>query len=531
MMPPIGDLRRYLGLGWRLGSFLRERITLADAQADVRRRIAGRESHFLWILRECIFRQPKSPYRHLCSWAGIDEEDVVRMVRADGLEATLRCLHRAGVYVTFEEFKGRTPIVRGGKTLAVDYRDFDNPHLAYYYIARSGGTTGPGMPLAMDLDYIAAQAPLLMLAYHSHGLLDAPTAIWCGLLPDISGIANVLRGARFGHRVHKWFIPVTAEELHEPLKYRAVTYYILGLTRLYGLPAPWPEPLRLDEALVLARWAAETRDRIGRCLVRATVSKALRIALAAEQAGLRLDGVAFLGGGEPPTPAKVAGITRSGARWVPIYVLTETGLVGIGCCDPRDGNDLHLVNDGLALIQHSREVPLAGSVVDAFYFTTLLPTAPKILLNVESDDYGEIDHRRCGCPLEHYGFTEHLRHIRSFKKLTAEAVTLVGSDVVRILEEVLPARFGGTALDYQLLEEEDPAGFTRLSLVISPRVPLTDERAVADTLLAHVGRGTGAILRQAQTLRVRRMEPVWTARGKLMPLHLARATRAEPVRR
>jgi hypothetical protein len=30
------------------------------------------------------------------------------------------------------------------------------------------------------------------------------------------------------------------------------------------------------------------------------------------------------------------------------------------------------------------------------------------------------------------------------------------------------------------------------------------------------------IWHQAGTLRVKRMDPIWTARGKLMPLHLAR---------
>jgi hypothetical protein len=135
--------------------------------------------------------------------------------------------------------------------------------------------------------------------------------------------------------------------------------------------------------------------------------------------------------------------------------------------------------------------------------------------------------------LEACGFTEHLRHIYSFRKLTGEGVTLVGSEMIRILEEVLPARFGGSPLDYQLLEEEDAAGFTRLSLVVSPKVALADEGAVIQVVLAALGQGSVAadaarsIWQQAATLRVKRMEPIWTARGKLMPLHLAR--RAEPA--
>jgi hypothetical protein len=150
------------------------------------------------------------------------------------------------------------------------------------------------------------------------------------------------------------------------------------------------------------------------------------------------------------------------------------------------------------------------------------------MLNVESDDYGVIERRSCGCPLESYGFTEHVRHIRSFRKLTGEGVTLVGSEMTRILEEMLPARFGGSPLDYQLLEEEDEAGFTRLSLLVSPKIRIEDEKEVIEVVLEALGRGSvaadmaRAIWSQAKTLRVKRMEPIWTAQGKLMPLHMKR---------
>jgi hypothetical protein len=124
--------------------------------------------------------------------------------------------------------------------------------------------------------------------------------------------------------------------------------------------------------------------------------------------------------------------------------------------------------------------------------------------------------------------TTHLRDIRSFQKLTGEGVTLIGSDMVRILEEVLPSRFGGSPLDFQLLEEEDDAGFTRLSLIVSPRVDLEDEDLVIEAVLQELGSGDAAadisraVWSQAGTLRIRRTEPVLTARGKLLPLHMVK---------
>jgi hypothetical protein len=175
-------------------------------------------------------------------------------------------------------------------------------------------------------------------------------------------------------------------------------------------------------------------------------------------------------------------------------------------------------------------VPDIGINVDAFYFTTLLPTAPKLMLNVESDDYGIIEKRACGCPLESYGFTDHLRHIHSFRKLTGEGVTLIGSEMVRILEEVLPSAFGGSPLDYQLLEEEDEKGYTRLSLIVSPKIKITDEKVVIDTVLESLGNGSDsadlarAIWTQAKTLQVKRVNPIQTTRGKQMPLYVLKSS-------
>lgn len=200
-------------------------------------------------------------------------------------------------------------------------------------------------------------------------------------------------------------------------------------------------------------------------------------------------------------------------------------MIGFGCARPTDGNDIHLFKDLIAVIQHPREVPGSEITVDAFHVPSLLPTSPKLMLNAEIDDYGIIDHRPCGCLLESYGFTEHIRQIHSFRKLTTEGWTLIGSDMVRILEEVLPARFGGSALDYQFMEEEDDRGFTRLSLIVSPKVPIANEATVIQVVLQAMQDAPRAIYRRAGTLRVRRMDPIWTPRDKflpLLPLHLAR---------
>jgi hypothetical protein len=78
------------------------------------------------------------------------------------------------------------------------------------------------------------------------------------------------------------------------------------------------------------------------------------------------------------------------------------------------------------------------------------------------------------------------------------------------------------------VEEQDEVGFTRLSLLVSPEIEIDDERTVIETVLEGMGRSSVAadlarvVWGQAETLRVKRMEPIWTARGKLMPLHMER---------
>lgn len=528
-MSILGDLKMYSRFAWGLRSFLRHPISLEEARAIVRERMAQREDNFLRLVEKGIFGYPRSPYRPLLKLARCELGDIQSMVRARGLEKTLHVLREAGVYVTFEEFKGRQPIIRDGHVFPVQAHAFDNPYLSRCYHAQTGGSTGAGTRVPIDLDHLAAQAPHLMLTHEAHDLLHVPLAVWYGMFPDCSGINAILRNFRHERLIDRWFTPLIARDLRPSLKYRLANHGFLALVRLFGGTIPQPEPVRLDQASVIARWVAQTLKTEGACQVAAgAVSRALRVCIAAREEGLDFTGAVLWGGGEPPTPAKVREMTRIGVRWIPGYWMTEAGMVGGGCARPADGNDIHLFKDALALIQHPCQVPGSEVTVDAFHFTSLLPTAPKLMLNFQSDDYGVIESRSCGCPLESYGFTEHLRHIRSFHKLTGEGVTLVGSEMIQILEEVLPARFGGSSLDYQLLEEEDEEGLTRLNLLVSPRVEIPNETIVVETVLEALRRSSvaadcaGAIWKQAGTLRVKRMEPVWTARGKLMPLHVQR---------
>jgi len=86
---------------WGLHGFLRQRLSLPQAEEIVRRRMPTRDANFLSVAERAIFANPASPYRQLLALAGCENGDLQNSVRNKGLEPTLRALRDAGVYITF----------------------------------------------------------------------------------------------------------------------------------------------------------------------------------------------------------------------------------------------------------------------------------------------------------------------------------------------------------------------------------------------------------------------------------------------
>ena len=133
-----------------------------------------------------------------------------------------------------------------------------------------------------------------------------------------------------------------------------------------------------------------------------------------------------------------------------------------------------------------------------------------------------------GCPVEQIGWRTRLHSIRSDEKLTAGGVTLFDGDVIRILEDVLPCRFGDRPADSQLVEDHAANGSPRLRLLVAPAGGAVDEAAVAETLrfaLAAGSAGGGVMGRPWQEGRrpgVERRSPFVTVSGKILSLHVER---------
>lgn len=510
-----------------LKSFARERMTVDQAREIIRDRIARRGDNLLSLVESAIYSNPKSPYLALLNEAKCELGDFRELVGQKGVEGALGDLRAAGVYVTFEEFKGRRPIVRGGVELPVTATNFDNPRARRDFTVQTGGSTGLSTLVGQDLDHIAAGAALQMVALEAHGLLDVPAAHWMHILPG-TGFRFLLQRAHMSQWSEHWFSSMGWNDAKGWPKYDAATVFMVAAARASGLKIPFPEIVRLADAADIAKWVATTLDKHGQCLLATNVSHAARVCVAAMDAGLNIAGATFRVGGEPVTPAKAGLMHSVGVRVVAGYGMVEISTVGLGCANAADPGDVHFAKDSLALITHPHAIPGTDTTVPAFQITTLTDTVGKLMLNVEVDDYGIVESRSCGCPLEELGLDVHISDIRSYSKLVGEGVTLVGNDMVHILEHALPSRFGGSALDYQLSEEEDHLRLTRLSLVISSRVRIADEQEVIDFVhesLRASSPAAGAastVWKQAGTIRVRRGEPVWTARGKLMSLQIGR---------
>jgi hypothetical protein len=518
----FSDLLAYARFARGLPSLLRRRISPDEAREAVQRRLAARAETLIEIASRSLFGPLRNPYRALLELAGCELGDFTRLVREHGVEGALERLRAAGVYVTFEEFKGRTPLIRNGREIPTGPRAFDNPHLTANLYGWTGGSTGARSRVLIDLDRIWNDRPFVVLHDSVHGLIGAPTVYWSPGFPSLMPM-RLVTSVIEGNVARRWFQPFTGAELGQGLRERLAIGTIYRAARRAGVTLPRPELVPFERAEVVARAIRGILDQEGLCVLRAYLSTLVRVAVAARETGIDLTGAVFRGAGEAPTPAKVAVVRSCGARYLPVYAFAEAGFAGSGCARPRDENDIHLDTSSLALIQHPRELPEFGITVDAFHFTSLKPTSPKLLLNVQSDDFGAVEDRACGCPFEELGLTRHLRHIRSFRKLTSNGMTLIGTDMVRILDEVLPRHFGGGPLDYQLVEEERD-GRTRLVLHVHPRLPIDDEEAVR-TLVLEALRAMGgaatlasAMWKGSDAIEVRRLPPRLSSGGKFSPL-------------
>jgi len=520
----ISKAKQYWHFTTGLRSFLKDTISLEEAKKIVKWRMANREKLFLSLIKKGIYGYKKSPYLKLLNLAQCEFTDIEKMVKKRGIESTLRKLKEEGVYISFEEFKARKPTVRSGKVFHFKEADFDNPYLSSYYETTSSGSTGAGTRTTIDLEFLKQQAPYyaLRLAVTGGNIQKSPYGFWHPILPANTGLWSLLVLTRIGKTPARWFSQVDRREVQATWRSKVLTDYVISMGRLYGINLPKPVFVDLSKASIIARWIRKMIKVHSGCFFGTMVSSAVRICAAAKREGSNLAEAIFFVVGEPLTEAKFTSIESTGAKAVPGYGLTELMCVSGGCPGRTFIDDVHLFNDAVALIQYPRRLAVSELTVNSFFFTSFLSASPKILLNVEVDDCGVVEERKCGCLLDDLGFTTHLRNIRSFSKLTSEGMTLQGTDVMRIVEQVLPKKFGGDSTNYQIVEEENKNGLTRISILADPNLGPISEVAIREVFLQEIRKVsvTHDVWQQAGTVQVKRLSPIPGRTGKIMPLRV-----------
>jgi hypothetical protein len=508
-----------------LRSFLSQPLDADACQALLEHQRETRDGNFLRLLERAVFATPSSPYLKLFRHAGIELGDVDTMIREDGLELTLERLYDAGVHVTLDEVKLRQPVRRGSLEFATTERDWDNPLLMRHFEGRSGGSRSPGRRTVFDLAAMTDALGEWALILRAFGLTERPASIWTPAPPGVSGLGTALCLAKMeGCRAERWFSQTKLDLRPGRARALLLTATTFAAGKLWGGGhVPWPRHAPLDDPAPVAHWLAGEVRRGMPAVMYGYASAAVRAAAAALEEGLDISGTAFILGGEPYTAEKAQVLEAADARGISWYGMTEVGSVAAPCAAAQHPDDAHLLTHKVGVIQ--RPARIGDSEVGALFLTALLPSSPKLMINVDSGDYGVLSEGSCGCALGEAGLDRHLHGIRSHEKLTSQGMTFLGEELLELVDNVLPAHFGGGPQDFQIVEEER-TGVPRVSILVSPRLGELDEADLRATALRHLAaagvaqRMMAEVWATGDSLRVERRAPYVTSGGKVLPLHI-----------
>ena len=513
----------YTRMGAGLARYLRAPAEPNPLEA-IRARVENRETTFLEVVRRAIFSNPEHPYREMFRLAGCEEGDLADSVRRRGLESTLLQLRGNGVWLDHDEFKGIKPIVRSGKEITCTAQDFWNPLAKGLLTASSGGSRSKGTRSPRSAGELALREAHHALRCHEFDLAGRVQVEVKAILPSTTGLNPCLRAARAGTPIERWFVP--GGSWRSSSHYRMATYALVLWAKALGAAVPMPRQLPWNDFSPVAEWVARRRATGVACVVGATASAGARIARAALEHGFEVRGTQFLLNGESLTDAKGAVMKAAGCEATSHYGISEIGGIGSGCRRMVNRSCVHLFRDSVAAINYRRRAPFADVDVNAILFTTLLPSAPHLFINVDMQDCGVIQPAACDCSYSQVGLTVQVSDIHSYGKLTGLGITLLGTHLAGLIEDVLPRRLGGGPGDCQLVQSESGAD-TTLSLRLSPRLKLDSLDRARECFLDELHQVYGGSLAartwtHANAIEVLVAEPLNTLSGKVLPLHLVR---------
>jgi hypothetical protein len=486
--------------------------------------LEAREASFLSIVRRAIFDNRLSPYRPLLEAAACEFGDVEKLVVSEGIEGTLRALLQAGVYLTVDEYKGRHPVERLGIHHTVSTQDLRNPLARLHVSASTSGSRGPSSPVLIDLEFIRACGANCLVGLAARGGVDWRKATW--EVPGAGARFRLLKYASFGSPPERWFSHLAPNDPSlDPMFHWSHTA-LRATARLAGSSLPPPTVAPLADPTPMARWMAGVLQQGETPHSLTFVTSAVRLAAAALENGIDVSGAQLTVGGEPTTATRLAAIEKAGIIARPRYGSMECGPLGYACLKPESPDEVHFQSDLHALLCAEESADSIGVPTSALFVTTLHQAAPFVFLNVSMGDQGRLRRRSCGCPMEAEGWSTQIDRIRSFEKLTAAGMTFDDADVIEILEQTLPDRFGGGPSSYQLLEDSTPDGHSRLVLLVDPALGVVKDDEVKEVFLTALEQGSiirpmmTRIWRDSLLLSVERRPPEATHTGKVHHVHL-----------
>jgi len=519
----LKEIEKKIQNNLKIREFLHEKISLSECQDIIKEGITYREEFFLSFIKKTIYENKKSPYLELLKLSHIGYEDIKRMVSRTGIEEALKVLKDEGVYITYEEFKKEKEVIRKGKAFTFKKEDFLNPFLDRLGKVYSGFSSGAPTKIDFSIEYLMQRLIHEAVVFDLHKFTEAPLGVWLPTVPAVTALYP-MRLQKIGVSPEIWFSQFRSPN-EDLFLHKRMFFIMKGHLWRSFVGARWPRAkyVSLRDAYIVTNWAANMIKRYSKCSIQTFVSSAVRICAVAKEKGLNIAGTKFSLAGESLTERKRKEIEEAGCKIIISYYFTEGGIAGCSCDNPENkADEIHFFKDNFAVIQNLREI--ASEKINLFLFTCFYQGCPIIMLNMENGDYGVIEEKRCGCSLDQYGLFDHIYNIRSYEKINCEGMTFCTSDISNIVEEEFPVQFGGSTIDYQVVEEEDKTGLTRLCIYVSPEIKNIDEEKARQILfdkLSFGGKNSQQIKswEEAGTVLVKRKYPLETPRGKIFPFY------------
>ena len=466
----------------------RHRWTRPSARSPTRCRTGG--DRFLRMLDELVWPYPASPTRRLLDHAGVEAGDAAGLVDELGLDGALERPARRRRLRRLRGVPGPAGGPAGQRHVHVRAGRLLQP-------GRAGRLHGrpPAAPAARARRWScrsrgsAARASSGRSSTTWPASAGAPTAVWLPVFPSAAGFGAVMKISAGGNRPERWFsqIPGRLEGVagHKQAANRLLP--ALSVLTRTGLPSPEHVPGDEPEPVV-ALDARRAATAPGGPTITGYASSITAAARWAVEHGIDLTGVVAYPASEPVTAGKLAAMRAVGHAALPDVRLRARGHRRPW---PATAATTRSTTSGT---RSSRSSPAAGRAATAPRSTPSAsraspPIAPRVLVNVENDDYGEV--RRdvdCDCALGRLGLRTrvgaHPRHQQGRRRRRHAR----GRDVRRARRAAAarPASAAAPATTSSS-RRTAPTG-TPMALRIHPRVGDVDEDAALGAVARRPGR-------------------------------------------